>query len=163
VVTGVRTRIRDGQLEVWTGQTPYLAGTGSGRYADGWLKTFDLASFGPDERTLTLSGRSDSVVAIGGLKVDLTEVEAVLREHPMVAEAVVILGQGIEAYVEAGGGLDRADLAAWCRARLSAHKLPKVLIPVTTLPRTPTGKLRRDSEALGAVVAAGARATQKPS
>jgi 3-hydroxy-4-methylanthranilate adenylyltransferase len=174
LVPGMRARIRDGQLEVWTGQTPYLAGTGAGRFADGWLKTFDLATLGPGDpgpgdlgpgdlgpgdSTLTLSGRSDTLVAIGGLKVDLTEVEAVLREHLAVTETVVVLGHGIEAYVEAGGDLDRADLAAWCHARLSAHKLPKLLIPVSALPRTPTGKLRRDREALRAVAADTARQT----
>ena len=155
LVQGTRARICDGQLEVWTGQSPYLAETGDGRFAGGWLQTHDLATLAPDDSTLTLFGRSDTVVAIGGLKVDLTEVEAVLREHPAVAEAVVVAGQGIEAYVEAAGRLDRADLAAWCRARLSAHKLPKLLTPVSALPRTPTGKLRRDSEALRALAAIG--------
>jgi acyl-coenzyme A synthetase/AMP-(fatty) acid ligase len=44
-------------------------------------------------------GRADSLVVIGGLKVDLTEVENVLRGHPAVEQAVVVHEGVTEAYV----------------------------------------------------------------
>jgi 3-hydroxy-4-methylanthranilate adenylyltransferase len=148
VSRSLRTRLVDDQLEVHTGRSPYLFGTGEGRLRDGWLKTFDNASFDPVGRVLTVRGRSDSLVIIGGLKVDLTEIEQVVKQHPEVTEAVVVMGESIEAYIEAADGFDTAQLAPWYAAHLAAVKIPKLSVPLRALPRTTTGKLKRDREAL---------------
>jgi acyl-coenzyme A synthetase/AMP-(fatty) acid ligase len=93
-------------------------------------------------------GRADSVVAVGGVKIDLMEIEQALREHPGVAGAVVTFGEVIEAHVAAVRGLTDADLMRWCRERLSPLKTPKRYFLREKLPETPNGKVVRGREQL---------------
>jgi len=155
LTSSVRGRVAHGQLQVWIGATPYLSDGLGNTFSDGWLSTHDTAVV--DERAVvTIGARTDSLVVIGGLKVDLGEVEAVLSTHPAVSAAVVVMGTNIEAYVETTEPIDLADLAAWCSTRLAAVKIPKAATALPALPRTPTGKLTRDRQAL---LAASVRAT----
>jgi acyl-CoA synthetase (AMP-forming)/AMP-acid ligase II len=88
---------------------------------------------------------------IGGLKVDLTEVEDVLTRHGSVTEAVAVRGDVIEAYVSTvDATLAAEDLVRWCSQHLADYKLPKLVRVLPTLPRTPNGKLIRDRSALRA-------------
>ncbi len=145
---GVDLRVRGGELEVRLDRTPYLTADGQDRYVDGWLRTRDRAEIGPDG-TVRLLGRGDSLVVVGGLKVDLTEVEAVLGRHPAVNEVVVAHGEAIEAYVSTSdSSLTAAALVGWCRGQLADHKLPKVVRLLPALPRTSNGKLVRGQAAL---------------
>ena len=57
-------------------------------FADGWFRTRDAGTLGADGR-LTVTGRLDDVVVSGGVNVAPAAVEAALREHPGVADAVV--------------------------------------------------------------------------
>jgi acyl-coenzyme A synthetase/AMP-(fatty) acid ligase len=160
---GIVLRVEQGELEVRLPEgSPYLfesggRGTGTGhpvadRYVDGWLRTCDRAE--QDEHgAVRLLGRSDSLVVIGGLKVDLVEVESVLRQHPRITDVVVIHAESIEAYVSAeDGGPGAGELAGWCRDRLAAYKVPRLIRVLPALPRTPNGKLiRRTQDLRGAV------------
>lgn len=145
---GVRVRIEEGELDVRLPDgTPYLHDSGGGRYADGWLHTRDRAELDPTGG-VRLLGRGDSLVVIGGLKVDLTEVEDVLRRHPGVSGAVVVHAGATEAYVATGpGGPSPGELLRWCRDRLADYKVPRVIQVLPDLPRTSNGKLvrRRDT------------------
>ncbi|MBD0743117.1 3,4-AHBA carboxyl group adenylation protein [Streptomyces sp. CBMA152] len=149
---GMSTAVTGGTLRVRLSESPYLFGDHGDRYADGWLDTHDLCTLAPDTGVLTVTGRADSVVAIGGLKVDLTEVEAVLLAHEAVAEAVVVYGQAIEAHLVVSGStrVTSTELLAWCRERLSPHKIPKAFHFPRVLPRTSNGKLIRNRELLHA-------------
>ncbi|MGZ4566421.1 MAG: class I adenylate-forming enzyme family protein [Blastococcus sp.] len=100
-----------------------------------------------DDGVVWLDGRREDLIISGGVNVYPAEVEAALDAHPDVVESAVFgvpdeqWGQRVvAAYV---GAADPADLGAWARARLSAAKRPKSLHPVTELPRTSTGKVRR--------------------
>jgi len=147
---GVLLRVRDGELEVRLPATPYLTEDGQDRYVDGWLRTRDRAELTLDG-TVRLLGRGDSLVVIGGLKVDLTEVEDVLTRHGSVAEAVLVHGEVIEAYVSTvDEKLVAEDLVRWCAEHLADYKLPKLVRVLPQLPRTPNGKLIRDRGALRA-------------
>ncbi|HWO67070.1 MAG TPA: hypothetical protein VNO31_44265, partial [Umezawaea sp.] len=140
----------------------YLFGTGSGgaasdhpvadRYVDGWLRTHDRAV--RDERgAVRLLGRSDSLVVIGGLKVDLVEVESVLRQHPRITDVVVVHAESIEAYVSAEeDGPAAGELVGWCRDRLAAYKVPRLIQVLPALPRTSNGKLIRRTQTLRSAV-----------
>ena len=141
---GITVRVSDGELYVRLDETPYLVGDGVVRFTDGWLRTFDRAAYEEAGGVVTILGRADSVVAIGGIKVDLTEIEQVLQEHPDVAAAVVTFGSVIEAHVAARSGLTDRALAAWCRERLNPLKVPKRYYLQNRLPATPTGKVVRD-------------------
>ncbi|MFE2674403.1 AMP-binding enzyme, partial [Streptomyces hygroscopicus] len=146
---GVRLRVHEGELEVWLPDgSPYLHGSGGDRYADGWLRTRDRAELDASG-AVRLLGRGDSLVVIGGLKVDLTEVETVLREHPRVSGAVVVHAGATEAYVATGpDGPAAGELLRWCRERLADYKVPRVVHVLPDLPRTSNGKLVRHREAL---------------
>lgn len=151
-VPGVSMRIGAGELEVHLPEgSPYLGLVDGDRYVGGWLRTRDRAEIDEDGR-LVLHGRGDSLVVIGGLKVDLGEIEAVLRSHPGVHEAVVVHEGLTEAYVV--GTVADAELLAWCGERLADYKLPRRIQVLPQLPRTPNGKLVRRHEVLRAAVPA---------
>ncbi|AXI77273.1 class I adenylate-forming enzyme family protein [Peterkaempfera bronchialis] len=148
-VPGTQVRVRAGELEVHTDISPYLyAGDIASRYADGWLRTHDLCTVDEETGALSVHGRTDSLVVIGGLKVDLSEVELALAEHPNVTESVVLFGSTIEAFVGVTGGTTARELQAWCRDRLSHYKIPRRFELAPAIPRTSNGKLVRNRELL---------------
>ena len=119
---------------------------------DGWFSAGDLARR-DDEGYLYLVDRKGDKIITGGLNVFPREVEELLVRHPAVAEAAVFglpdarWGEAIHAVVTldpaAGGHLDADELIAFCRGRLSAHKVPKVVEHVDELPRHTAGKVLR--------------------
>jgi O-succinylbenzoic acid--CoA ligase len=101
-----------------------------------------------DDGVLTVLGRRDDTVITGGENVRPEEVEAVLRAHPLVADAAVagrpddLWGERVAAWVVAAGAPE-ADLEAWCRERLPGFKVPRQWSFVERLPRSEGGKLLR--------------------
>ncbi|MEV8535744.1 class I adenylate-forming enzyme family protein [Streptomyces sp. NPDC051211] len=154
VAPGVHTRVSGGELWVRLDRSPYLQDVGAERYVDGWLNSKDLTRFCEADGTLRITGRSDSLVAVGGLKVDLMEIEQELARHPAVSEAVVVHGDGIEAHLAAPDGLSVSEILAFARERLSNFKIPRRFHITTALPRTTNGKLLRTAELLHAAYAA---------
>jgi O-succinylbenzoic acid--CoA ligase len=117
---------------------------------DGWLHTGDLGALDGRGR-LTVTGRKADTIVSGGENVAPAEVEAVLLEHPAVADAAVFgipdpeWGEAVVASVVLRAGMD-ADgeaLRAHCAATLAGFKAPKTIRLVSSLPRGETGKLRR--------------------
>jgi long-chain acyl-CoA synthetase len=100
---------------------------------------------------LFLTGRKHDTIITGGVNVYPQEVEAVLLEHPAVAEAVVFgiasdeWGQEVRAHVVAAPNmpLDGHRLRSWARDRLAGFKCPRVIDVVAELERTATGKVKR--------------------
>ncbi|MFD4503325.1 AMP-binding protein [Streptomyces sp. NPDC058457] len=118
----------------------------------GWLATHDRAVREPDGAYRHL-GRTDDLEMVGGITVSPLEVEAVLRTHPAVREVAVAAvpdatGTGrLRAFVvptatPAPAGLQE-ELLALAREHLAAFKVPRSVSLLPSLPRTPTGKLRR--------------------
>ncbi len=116
----------------------------------GGVRTGDLGRL--DERgRLIVTGRKGDVIITGGENVAPAEVEAVLAEHPGVAEAAVfarphpIWGEAIVALVvpRDGAAPDAAALRLHCLERLAPFKVPKAFELVGELPRTASGKVRR--------------------
>jgi acyl-coenzyme A synthetase/AMP-(fatty) acid ligase len=93
-------------------------------------------------------GRRDSQVSVGGLKVDLTEVEHMLAALPEVSGAVVVHDRAIEAYLVLAEGAQASAVEREITIRLAAYKRPRRLHVVEQLPRTATGKLVRDHAVL---------------
>ena len=116
---GMELKVQDGELLIAAAASPYLGPTDPTRWADGWLHTRDAATVDPDSGLLTLLGRLDSQISIGGLKVDLTEVERTVTALPGVAEAVVVFDQvgagGIDAYLALQGTTADAVQASLAR------------------------------------------------
>jgi acyl-coenzyme A synthetase/AMP-(fatty) acid ligase len=156
---GMTLRVADGELQVKMAASPYIGLVDPTRWADGWLHTRDAARIDEATGLVTILGRLDSQVAIGGLKVDLTEVEQTLCELPQVAVAVVSFDTAIEAYLVLREGCALADAVAAMTDQLAAYKRPRRLHVLTEMPRTATGKVVRDRAVLRAVVGAGPAVT----
>jgi acyl-CoA synthetase (AMP-forming)/AMP-acid ligase II len=130
---------------------------------DGWLRTGDLGRI-DETGCLVLAGRSKEMFIRGGYNVYPMEVEAVLGQHPAIAQVAVVarpdpvMGEvGVAAVVPAGGSGPGAavpsleELRAFGRDRLASHKLPDDLVVVDELPLTAMQKI--DRRALAALVA----------
>jgi O-succinylbenzoic acid--CoA ligase len=117
--------------------------------SDGWLATGDLGEL-VDGR-LRVNGRAADTIITGAENVAPTEVEAVLLEHPAVAEAAVHgradpeWGEAVVASVvlAASDSVAPEDLRRHCSTRLASFKVPKEIRIVSRLPRTASGKLLR--------------------
>jgi benzoate-CoA ligase family protein len=96
-------------------------------------------------------GRTDDIIKAGGIWVSPTEVEERLRQHPDVAQVVVVslpdadgLDKPVACVVLGPGSATRpADLVAFCRDGLAAFKRPRHVLVFDELPQTATGKLQR--------------------
>ncbi len=117
---------------------------------DGWLRSGDLGYRDPDGDLWIVQRRSDLIIS-GGENVYPVEVEAVLRQHPSVAEACVVglphpeWGQQVAAAVVPlpGETVSPAGLSAFCRVHLGGHKIPRVWRVLPELPLTASGKIQR--------------------
>ncbi|MEV6976425.1 amino acid adenylation domain-containing protein [Kitasatospora sp. NPDC093806] len=92
-------------------------------------------------------GRADDQLKLGGNRVELGEIQAVLHELPGVRTAVVVAAgsaaeQRIVAYA-VGDGLDVGDLREGLAARLPGYMVPSAFVLLDALPLTPNGKLDR--------------------
>ncbi|MEU2614756.1 AMP-binding protein, partial [Micromonospora sp. NPDC007271] len=155
---GITVDVVDGELRIARPASPYVGLADERRWSDGWLRTRDAASIDPATGLVTIRGRLDSQVSVGGLKIDLTEVEATVAGLPEVAEAVVVFDRSIEAYLSLADPVAAApDFDAALSDRLAPYKRPMRWHVVDRLPRTPTGKLVRDIRALRAAVDSGRR------
>lgn len=154
---GIPVRVVDGELQVGMPASPYIGLVDPTRWSDGWLRTRDAGAVDPETGLVTISGRRDSQVSVGGLKVDLTEVEHTLAALPEVLAAVVTYDGRIEAYVmlrEPGDPDARAAVETAMTQRLAAYKRPRTYHYLDQMPRTATGKLVRDRSVLQAALQA---------
>lgn len=109
------------------------------------LETNDRAELSPDGRRFRILGRRDNVICSGGVKIQIEEVERLLRPHlpfpymvtrrrdAKFGEAVVLLMQSA----------DVAFARSVCRRVLPRYWQPKHYIPAAALPMTATGKPAR--------------------
>jgi acyl-coenzyme A synthetase/AMP-(fatty) acid ligase len=120
---------------------------------DGWARTNDLARIDADG-FVYIEGRADDVIIRGGFKIDPRDVAATLREHPTVADAVVIalpddrLGQVPAAAVvlrpsapERSATDVQIELQQWVRRHRPPYAVPVTIRVVDALPRTATLKV----------------------
>ena len=117
--------------------------------ADGWFATGDIGRKDA-EGYLYLIGRNAAVINLAGRKVFPEEIEAVLNRHPAVRESRVYgtahprLGEVVEAEVALRSAIEPDALRVFCRAHLSADKVPSRIRMVHAVARTAvTGKVRR--------------------
>jgi acyl-CoA synthetase (AMP-forming)/AMP-acid ligase II len=114
-----------------------------------WAIPGDFATVGTDGSVQFL-GRGSACINTGGEKVFPEEVEEVLKLHPAVADAVVVgvpdarFGESVTGLIELSPGAPRpgeGELAEWVRARLAGYKVPKNVIEVRSIGRSPSGKV----------------------
>jgi acyl-CoA synthetase (AMP-forming)/AMP-acid ligase II len=112
-----------------------------------WAVPGDMATVEADG-TITVFGRGSVSINTGGEKVYPEEVEAALKAHPAVFDAVVVgvpderWGQRVTAVVRPRDGqhptLD--ELVDHCRAHIAGYKVPRALVLVDDVVRSPSGK-----------------------
>jgi fatty-acyl-CoA synthase len=119
-------------------------------FHDGWLKTGDAARRDADGYYQIVDRWKDMFIT-GGENVYPAEIEAVLVEHEAVAECAVIgvadarWGESGCAYIVRRASVSEDEVLAHCAARLARYKIPKHVRFVDTLPRTGSGKVRKDA------------------
>ncbi|GAA1681550.1 hypothetical protein GCM10009765_33350 [Fodinicola feengrottensis] len=100
---------------------------------------------------LEFLGRLDDQVKLQGYRIELAEVEAVLRLRAEIADcAVGVRGEQLVAWYE-GGPVEDAVLRSHVAALLPGGMVPSRYVPVERLPRTPNGKLDRRALAVPSV------------
>ena len=113
-----------------------------------WSVPGDLATV-EDDGTITVLGRGSVSINTGGEKVHPEEVEAALKAHPSVFDAVVVglpderWGQRVTAVVQVRDGAATPsveDVAEHVRRSLAGYKVPRSLVVVDEVVRSPSGK-----------------------
>ena len=123
----------------------YTDGTDKDRLGD-LVATGDLGRFDAAGR-LTVLGRDDDMVVVGGENVFTGQVEDVLLGHDAVDDVAVTdepdpaYGARLVAHVVVRRDVDPADLQAWVRDRLARHAVPREVRFCAELPRGGTGKV----------------------
>jgi 3-oxocholest-4-en-26-oate---CoA ligase len=98
--------------------------------------------------SVTLLGRGSQSINSGGEKIFPEEVEAAVKSHPAVYDAVVVgvpderWGQRVAAVVQARDGMtpDLGSVQQHCRATIAGYKVPRELHLVERMQRSPSGK-----------------------
>jgi amino acid adenylation domain-containing protein len=176
-LAGVRTYVLDPLLRLVPQGTPGEMFAGGDRLARGYLGRPDLTAerfvpdpFGPPgERLyatgdlarvlpggeLEILGRRDRQVKIRGFRIEPGEIEAVLAEHPAVAQAAVVVQERtigeeadhkrLVAFAVARGAVDGEELRRYLAERLPAFMVPVAVAIRPDLPLTPNDKVDREA------------------
>lgn len=115
---------------------------------DGWLYTGDIARMDEDGYFYIVDRKKDMIIA-SGFNIYPREIEEVLYQHPAVIESIVIgvpdeyRGETVKAFVtvKPNSSVTEADIYEFCRERLAAYKVPKLIEFRDQLPKSAVGKL----------------------
>ena len=115
---------------------------------EGWLHTGDLGTLDA-QGFIRITGRVKDMIIRGGENHFPAEIEAVLVEHPDVAQVAVVglpdekWGEVIAAFILSESVPDVSALRAHCREFLSPQKTPSVWVAVSDFPLTGSGKVQK--------------------
>jgi long-chain acyl-CoA synthetase len=117
---------------------------------DGWLFTGDIG-YQDEDGYVFIVDRKKDLIKPSGFQVWPRDVEEVIASHPAVAEVCVggipdvHTVEAVKAWVVLypGQGLSEAELRDYCRQRLAAYKVPKVIEFRESLPKSNVGKILR--------------------
>jgi long-chain acyl-CoA synthetase len=118
---------------------------------DGWLATGDIAKM-DDEGYIQIVDRKKDMILVSGFNVYPNEVEAVIAEHPGVADTAVVgvpddeTGEIVVAFVtKKDPALTEEAVRQHCRQTMTGYKVPKIVVFKDDLPKSNVGKvLRKD-------------------
>lgn len=116
-------------------------------FEPGTFMTDDLVEIIDGEVALT--GRASDLINTAGRKVNPREIESVLlqiegvREAKVYGEAAGARGEVVAAAIVATPNITREQVRLFCRARLSLHKVPRIVKIVDEMPRDERGKVKR--------------------
>jgi acyl-CoA synthetase (AMP-forming)/AMP-acid ligase II len=116
--------------------------------ADGWLHTGDVGR-ADEDGYVVLVDRVKELIKYKGYQVAPAELEAVLLEHPAVAEAAVVgrpdeeAGEVPKAFVALAGEATEEEIMAFVAARVAPYKKLRSVEVVDEVPKSPSGKILR--------------------
>lgn len=133
--------------------TVYWRDTEKQRHAitkDGWNRAGDFV-YVDDDGYFWFVSREDDIIKSSAYRIGPEEIETELATHPAVLDVGVIgvpdeiRGQIAKAFVVVKPGVSTTpeELLEFCRGKIAIYKLPREIVIVNELPRTPTGKLLR--------------------
>ena len=135
--------------QVMRGYLENPAATEDAIVEDGWLRTGDAVRI-DDSGTVWVVDRLKEIIKYKGYQIVPAELEAVLREHPLVVDVAVIgvadtmAGEIPKAFVVRKEiDLTDAALIAWCAERVAPYKRPRAVEFVESIPRSTSGKVLR--------------------
>lgn len=119
-------------------------------FRDGWFMTGDLVRRDEDGYFHFVARRKD-IIRRRGENIAGAELDRVIGEHPAVSEAAAIpvdseLGDDeilVAVVPKSGSALTPEDIRGWCAERLAAHKVPRFVLFLESLPHTPTHKVAK--------------------
>jgi acyl-CoA synthetase (AMP-forming)/AMP-acid ligase II len=117
-------------------------------FHEDWFRTGDLIRRGQDGR-YSFAGRTKDIIKVSGENVSAREVELVLYDHPAVGEVAVVgvpdpvRHEAVIAFVQASAEVTAAELIEFCRTRVARFKVPREIVFIEDLPKTPTGKIQK--------------------
>ena len=122
----------------------------AGQLRDGWLYTGDIAVRDEDDYFFIVDRKKDMIIA-GGFNIYPREIDEVLYQHPKVQDAVSAgvpdkyRGETVKAYVvlKEGETATEEDIIAFCKKKLAAYKVPKLVEFRDSLPKSMVGKILR--------------------
>ncbi len=122
----------------------------AGQLKNGWLYTGDIAVQDEDGYLFIVDRKKDMIIA-GGFNVYPREIDEVLFQHPKIQEAVSVgipdpyRGETVKAYIilKPGETATAEEIIAFCREKLAAYKVPKLVEFRTSLPKSAIGKVLR--------------------
>jgi len=117
---------------------------------DGWVSTGDIG-FLDDEGYLTIVDRKKDVIVASGYNIYPKEVDEVLFEHPKVLEVCTIgvpdeyRGETVKSYIvpKSGESIEKDEIIQFCRDKLAAYKVPRIIEFIDSLPKSAVGKILR--------------------
>jgi len=117
---------------------------------DGWLYTGDIAQADEDGYIFIVDRKKDMIIA-GGFNIYPREIEEVLYEHPKIAEAVAIgiphdyRGETVKVFVvlQPREKATEQEIIDFCKVKLTAYKVPKIVEFRDTVPKSAVGKILR--------------------
>lgn len=113
----------------------------------GWLYTGDLGII-DEQGHLSIVGRKKDIIMVSGLNIYPLELEGILRESPLIADACVIgvpdkqRGEIPKAFIVLKGGssMTEEEVKEFCRKKLARIKVPRLIEFIDSIPRTKVGK-----------------------
>ena len=118
---------------------------------NGWLYTGDIGKVDTDGYLFILGKKKDMII-VAGQNIYADDIEEVLHSHPKVAEAAVVgipdklRGEAVRAFIRLREGAiaTEREIKQFCREHLADFKVPKQIVFMTSLPKTITGKIRKE-------------------
>lgn len=150
VPPGVQGELCTRGYHVMKGYYKNPEGTAAAIDKDGWLHTGDLAVM-DEEGYCKITGRIKDMIIRGGENIYPREIEEFLYTHPHIKDVQVVgvpsrkYGEEVAAYVQLKNGakVTAEDLKAFCKDKISFHKIPAYFFFVQEYPTTASGKIQK--------------------